>query len=274
MTVRRVPRWLVFSVVVLVLAAAALTSVGVGSVRSSFPEVSGRITLPGLTAPVEVLRDAYGVPQIYADTAEDLFLAQGYVHAQDRFYEMDFRRHVAAGRLSELYGPSQVQTDAYVRTLGWRRVAEQELALLAPSTRRALDAYAAGVNAYLGDRSAAELSLEYRLLGLQGLDYTPERWTAADSVSWLKVMAWDLGSNLDQEAERALVTAAFGAGRAANLFPRYPLQGLRPDRRPRHRGGQEVRPDGATDARPARYRISRRWPSRPARAVRWPRSAG
>ena len=96
-----------------------------------------------------MLRDAYGVPHIYADNAEDLFEAQGYVHAQDRFYEMDFRRHLAAGRLSELFGKSQVETDAYVRTLGWRRVAEQELALLAPSTRRYLDAYAAGVNAYL-----------------------------------------------------------------------------------------------------------------------------
>ena len=79
-----------------------------------------------------MLRDAYGVPQIYADNAEDLFEAQGFVHAQDRFYEMDFRRHLAAGRLSELYGESQVETDAYVRTLGWRRVAEQELPLLSP----------------------------------------------------------------------------------------------------------------------------------------------
>ncbi len=225
---RRIPRWLVFGVVVVVLATAALTTVGVGAVRSPFPAFSGRVTAPGLTAPVEVLRDAYGVPQIYADTAEDLFWAQGFVHAQDRFYEMDFRRHLAAGRLSELYGESQVQTDAYVRTLGWRRVAEQELALLAPSTRRALDAYAAGVNTYLGDRAAADLSLEYRLLGLQGLDYTPEPWTAADSVSWLKVMAWDLASNLDQEAERALVTAQFGAGRAANLYPDYPLEGYDP----------------------------------------------
>src|ERR687897_2021773 len=147
--VRRVPRWLLFSVVVLVLAAAALTSVGIGSVRSSFPGGSGRITLPGLTAPVEVLRDAYGVPQIYADTAEDLFLAQGYAHAQDRFYEMDFRRHVAAGRLSELYGPSQLQTDAYLRTLGWRRVAEQELALLAPPRGRAWNPTAPAVNASL-----------------------------------------------------------------------------------------------------------------------------
>ena len=214
--------------VVLVLAAAALSSVAIGTVRSSFPTASGRVTVPGLTAPVEVLRDGYGVPHLYADTAEDLFWAQGYAHAQDRFYEMDFRRHLAAGRLSELYGASQVQTDAYIRTLGWRRVAEQELLLLAPSTRRALDAYAAGVNAYLGDHPAAELSLEYQLLGLQGLRYTPERWTAADSVSWLKVMAWDLSSNSDQEAERAWITDAFGPGRAANLFPGYPVKDFAP----------------------------------------------
>jgi penicillin amidase len=226
--VRRIPRWLLFSVVVLMLVAAALTTVGVGTVRQSFPQLAGRLMLPGLRGPVEVLRDAYGVPQIYADTAEDLFLAEGFVHAQDRFYEMDFRRHLSAGRLSELYGESRLETDAYARTLGWRRVAEQELELLAPSTRRALDAYAAGVNAYLSGRSASELSLEYSLLGLQGLDYTPYEWTAADSVAWLKVMAWDLGSNLDQESERATITAAVGAGRTANLFPNYPREGYEP----------------------------------------------
>ena len=110
--------------------------------------------VPGLKGQVEVLRDSFGVPNIYADNPEDLFLAQGYVQAQDRFFEMDFRRHLAAGRLSELFGKSQLETDAYVRTLGWRRVAEQELALLAPSTRRYLDAYAAGVNAYLEGRTA------------------------------------------------------------------------------------------------------------------------
>ena len=222
---RRIPRWLVFSVVVLVLAAAALTSVGFGTVRQSFPELAGRLTVPGLRGPVEVLRDGFGVPHIYADTTEDLFMAQGFVQAQDRFYEMDFRRHLSAGRLSELYGQSQLETDAYVRTLGWRRVAEQEVKLLAPSTRRALDAYADGVNAYVSGRTTSELSLEYSMLALQGLDYTPHKWTAADSVAWLKVMAWDLGSNLDQETERAIITAAVGAGRTANLFPNYPREG-------------------------------------------------
>ncbi len=217
-----------FTAILVVLAVGALSSLAVGSARQSFPVISGRITVPGLTSSVEVLRDAYGVPNIYADNAEDLFQAQGYLNAQDRFYEMDFRRHLAAGRLSELYGASQVETDAYVRTLGWRRVAEQELAVLSSSTRRYLDAYAAGVNSYLQGRSASDLSLEYSLLELQGLRYEPEPWTAADSVSWLKVMAWDLGSNVNQEIDRALLTAAVGAARTDTLFPSYPLDDFDP----------------------------------------------
>lgn len=225
---RRVPRWLVFTAILVALALGGLSSLAIGTVRQSFPVLAGTITLPGLSQPVEVLRDSYGVPQIYADNAEDLFQAQGFLHAQDRFYEMDFRRHLAAGRLSELYGKSQVSTDTYVRTLGWRRVAEQELTLLSSSTRRYLDAYAAGVNLYLHNRPAGAVSLEYTLLGIQGLNYTPEAWTAADSVSWLKVMAWQLGSNANQEAERALLTATLGSGRAATLFPTYPVDGFEP----------------------------------------------
>jgi len=221
--VRRIPRWPIFTAIVLVLALGSLSSVGIATVRRSFPETSGRLMVSGLKGQVEVLRDSFGVPQIYADNPEDLFLAQGYVQAQDRFFEMDFRRHLAAGRLSELFGKSQLESDTYIRTLGWRRVAEQELALLAPSTRRYLDAYAAGVNASIADRAAGDLSLEYSLLRLQGLDYSPQPWTAADSVSWLKVMAWNLGENLDEEAERAIITGKLGAGRAASLFPRYPL---------------------------------------------------
>lgn len=225
---RRLPRWLLFPAIALVLALVALPVVVVGSVRQSFPELSGRLSLPGLKAPVDVLRDSHGVPQIYADDAEDLFEAQGYVAAQDRFYEMDFRRHLAAGRLAELYGESQVKTDAYVRTLGWRRVAEAELDLLSPSTRRYLDAYAAGVNGYLRGRSPGDLSLEYALLGAQGLRYTPEPWTAADSVSWLKVMGWQLGSNINLETSRALITAKVGTARATALFPDYPLEDYDP----------------------------------------------
>ncbi|MCW2812051.1 MAG: peptidase family protein [Friedmanniella sp.] len=225
---RRAPRWLLFTVIVLVLALGTFSSLAIGTARQSLPQVSGRLVVPGLGAPVEVLRDRYGVPQIYADNADDLFQAQGYVNAQDRFFEMDVRRHLAAGRLSELLGPSRVQVDAYARTLGWRRTAEAELSLASSSTRRALDAYAAGVNAYLHSRPTTDLSLEYSLLAAQGLEYEPEDWTAVDTLAWLKVVAWQLGSNHEQEAERSLVTATVGTDRAASLYPRFPLDGFDP----------------------------------------------
>jgi penicillin G amidase len=218
----------IFTALVVVLALGTLASVSVATVRRSFPNLSGSLLVPGLKGPVDVFRDSYGVPHIYADNPEDLFEAQGYVQAQDRFYEMDFRRHVAAGRLAELYGASQVEVDAYIRTLSWRRAAEQELPLLSASTRRYLDAYAAGVNAYLRDKPAADLSLEYSLLGLQGLHYSPEDWTPVDSLSWLKVMAWNLASNIDQETELAIMGAKVGATRADELFPDYPINGFAP----------------------------------------------
>ncbi|MGI8457720.1 MAG: penicillin acylase family protein [Propionibacteriaceae bacterium] len=218
---RRRHRLTTFVVIAVVLAIGGLGSLAVGTTRESFPTVRGTVTLPALSGRVEVLRDAYGVPQIYADNAEDLFAAQGYVHAQDRFFEMDVRRHITAGRLSELFGKSQVDTDAYIRTMGWRRVAEAELPLLAASTRRYLDAYAAGVNAYLSSRSAAQLSLEYAVLNLTGPNYTPEAWSAVDSLAWLKAMAWDLDGNSGNETERAVATVQLGADRAADLFPDY-----------------------------------------------------
>ena len=173
-------------------------------------------------------RDAYGIPQIYADSAEDLFTAQGYVHAQDRFWEMDFRRHVTSGRLAELFGEDQVERDTFLRTLGWRRVAEQELALLSPDTRRWLQAYADGVNAYLEQRDGAELSLEYAVLGLTGVSATPEPWTPADSVAWLKAMAWDLRGNMQTEIARAQLAATLPVERIEELYLPYPYDRHQP----------------------------------------------
>ena len=216
---RRVAVGLLVLLLVLALAGGAFVS---WTVRRSFPQVSGSATLPGLGAPVTVQRDAHGVPQIWADTAEDLFRAQGYVHAQDRFWEMDFRRHVTAGRLSELFGPDQVDTDEFVRTLGWRRTAEQELKLLEPQTVAWLQAYADGVNAWLDGRSGSELSLEHGILALTNRSYDVARWSPADSVAWLKAMAWDLRSNLDEELSRARLGETLPRGRVDELFPPYP----------------------------------------------------
>ncbi|WP_197430031.1 penicillin acylase family protein [Auraticoccus cholistanensis] len=224
----RALRIALFGVFVGVLLLAALSSFAAVRIRAPFPQTEGRLDLPGLGAEVEVVRDAAGVPHLYGDTVEDLYTAQGYVQAQDRFFEMDVRRHITAGRLSELFGESQLATDAAVRTLGWRRVAEQELGMLSAGTRRALQAHAAGVNAYLASRSPEELSLEYTVLGLQGPLPAPEPWTPADSVSWLKAMAWDLSDARTQELERARLVELVGAERAAELYPRPDLDELRP----------------------------------------------
>ncbi len=209
----------VASVVVMALVVLSLT--GVVLVRRAFPQTSGTLEVAGLDGPVEVLRDRSGIAQIYADTTEDLMFAQGFVAAQDRFFEMDVRRHATAGRLAELFGQDAVESDVYVRTMGWRRVVEAEVPLLAPETRTALDSYAKGVNAYLADRSTSDISLEYVVLGAAGLDYTPEAWSAVDSLAWLKAVAWDLSGNVEDEIDRALAMSSVGAERAAELYPGY-----------------------------------------------------
>ncbi len=213
------------------LLVTVLSLVGVGTVggvlavRASFPDYDGSRKLPGLSAPADVYRDEYGVPQVYANTAEDLFRAEGYLHAQDRFWEMDFRRHVTAGRLAELFGESQVETDSYIRTMGWRRVAEAEYKLLTPDTRRWLEAYAAGVNSWLADHSGVGASLEYGLLKLQNPGYKIEKWNPVDSVAWLKAMAWDLRGNMSDEFERAdLLAAGLSREQIEELYPAYPEQ--------------------------------------------------
>ncbi len=212
----------VYVAVVVVLAVLAALIAGVVAVRRPLPQVDGTLHLDALTGKVEVLRDAHGIPQIYADNADDLFRAQGFVQAQDRFFEMDFRRHVTAGRLSELFGQDTVETDMYVRTMGWRQVAAREYDLLAPSTRSYLEDYSEGVNAYLEGKTASELSAEYTVLALTGLDYKPEKWTPVDSLAWLKAMAWDLRGNMDEEITRTRLAVNHTPEQVDELYPRYP----------------------------------------------------
>ncbi|TQS45782.1 penicillin acylase family protein [Cryptosporangium phraense] len=193
--------------------------------RKSLPDWTGTVAVPGLSSTVHVYRDSYGVPQIYADNADDLFKAEGYLHATDRFWEMDFRRHVTAGRLSELFGKSQVDTDKYIRTMGWRRVAEQELPLLSPQTRSWLESYAAGVNAWISEHQGTSAGVEYAVLKLQNSGYRIEKWSPVDSLAWLKAMAWDLRSNMSEELERArLLAAGLTWDQINELFPAYPYQ--------------------------------------------------
>ncbi len=200
------------------------TGIGVSLVRRSFPQTSGQLSLSGLTAKVTVLRDDRGVPQIYADNPQDLFRAQGYVAAQDRFFEMDVRRHITAGRLSEMIGQDGVEPDRVIRTMGWRKVAEAELPTLAPSTRQYLQAYADGVNAYITKAGSPDnMAVEYSVLAQSFPDYRVEPWSPADSLAWLKAMAWDMRGDYDNELTRARLSGNITAGRLAEIFPPYPM---------------------------------------------------
>ncbi|MDQ3527094.1 MAG: penicillin acylase family protein [Actinomycetota bacterium] len=212
----------VVAIVVLVLVAGSV--LGVGLARRSFPQTAGEISLAGLSGEVEIVRDEIGVPHIYADTPEDLFMAQGYVAAQERFFQMDLRRHVTAGRLAELVGPPGLEADKVIRTMGWRRVAEEELPLLSPEARRYLQSYAAGVNAYLEDNpSLSQVALEYVVLGQSVPGYQIEPWDEVDSLAWLKAMAWDMRGNYTDELARARLVGGLPLGRLTSLYPEYPF---------------------------------------------------
>ncbi|MEU8717795.1 penicillin acylase family protein [Streptomyces sp. NPDC048663] len=213
-------------VLVLVLAIVGGVAYGaywsISTVRASFPQTKGSLTLKGLSGPVTVKRDGNGIPQVYASSDQDLFMAQGYVQAQDRFYEMDVRRHMTSGRLSEMFGKGQVKNDEFLRTLGWDRVAKQEYdTKLSASTKKYLQAYSEGVNAYLQGKDGKDISLEYAALGFVN-DYKPEQWTPVDSISWLKAMAWDLRGNMQDEIDRALMTSRLDAQQIKDLYPDYP----------------------------------------------------
>jgi penicillin G amidase len=230
-TFRAWPSWARVSSYVaagLVLVLLATVVAGFVLYRKPLPQTGGEVELPGLGAEVEVVRDEHGIPQVYADSDDDLLRAQGYVHAQERFFEMDVRRHVTAGRLAELFGTDGLETDKMIRTMGWRRVAEQEVGLVSADTRAALESYAAGVNAYLDQHSTSDIAVEYTLLRASGLDYTPEAWTPADSLAWLKAMAWDLRGNMSEEIDRVVTSLDQGPEGLAALFPPYDFERATP----------------------------------------------
>jgi len=223
--------------VLLALAVALVLVLVVGSVvgvqaftsalHASYPQTSGTLKIAGLSAPVTVQRDANGIPQLYAQTSADLFLAEGYVQAQDRFWQMDVDRHVTSGTLASLLGSGGLDTDKFVRTLGWRTAAEQSYAQLKPTTKAYLQAYSQGVNDYLADhQGGSSLSIEYTLIGAPVVgkvsDYKPAPWTPVDSVAWIEAMAWDLRENINNEVARSLLTQSLSVDQIEQLYPSYP----------------------------------------------------
>ena len=192
------------------------------AVKKSFPVTDGTIKIDGLTEPVKVIRDEMGIPHIYASNIQDLFFAEGYVHAQDRFWQMDFWRHIGAGELSSMFGKSQLETDIFLKTLGWKMLAEEEYKTMDSESIAILESYAAGVNAYIVNKDSVDISLEYLVLKAMNPSYSPQPWTPVNTLTWAKAMAWDLRGNIGQEIERSVLLGTLTSEQVAELYPAYP----------------------------------------------------
>lgn len=183
--------------------------------RGSLPQLDGEMRLAGLSAPVEILRDGDGIVTIRAQDETDAVFALGFAHAQDRLWQMDFTRRTGAGRFSELLGARTLPHDRFMRTLGLARVAVQNLEVLPDDTRAVLDAYAAGVNAFLETRSGP-LPPEFQVLR-----YSPEPWRPEHSLIWGRLMAFQLSGNWRDEILRARLAGRLTPEQIAFLWPAY-----------------------------------------------------
>lgn len=199
------------------VAGSAMT-VGYFYLRSSVRPLRGQITTEGLGRPVDVVVDSFSVPHLYAEVEDDLFFAQGFVHASDRLWQMEMFRRVAQGRLAEVFGERALGADRLLRTLGLWGAAEKSLQALGPEARRVLEAYSRGVNAAIARRTGP-LPPEFVLLGIR-----PEPWEPRASVAIGKVMALDL-SSWRTELGRFHAHALLPPEKAAYLPPAYPEWG-------------------------------------------------
>lgn len=213
-------RWGFIFIIAVLLLVLLIFSATVVLIRRPFPNTGGTMQMTGLDEPVEIFRDGDGTTHIYAANPHDLFMAQGFVHAQDRFWQMEFSRRIGNGTLAEVLGPGVLDNDRFIRTLGWHRTAQQELELLDAGTLEALEAYAQGVNAYLASKGGA-YGLEFAILRLTGVDLDPEPWTPLNTLTWAKVMAWDLGGNRSVELAHAHLADQLGLEALEELVPAY-----------------------------------------------------
>src|SRR5436190_2845430 len=208
------------------LAAIALLIVLVATglyiyVRQSLPTVDGTVTVSGASAPIEIIRDADAIPHIFAKNANDALFGLGYAHAQDRLWQMEFQRRIGHGRLSEIFGVPTIQQDRFLRTVGFGRAAREAWNRTPDWAKAQIDAYCAGVNAFIASHHGRALPPEFSLLRFE-----PEPWTGPDVIVWIKMMAWDLSANYSFELLRNDLIRAVGADRMAQLLPPYARDGL------------------------------------------------
>jgi penicillin G amidase len=212
----KILRWTLLVLALLLLTAGLVFYI---LVRRGWPEVDGRLAARGLQAPVEIVRVEPGVPHVYAKNDHDLFFVQGYVHAQDRLWQMEFNRIVGQGRLASLFGEGALEVDRFIHVLGIPQAAARDWQVLSPGTRADLIAYADGVNAYLSTHRG-RLPVEFTLLGVE-----PRPWQPLDSLTWGKLMSLNLSQNLLFEILRSHLIAKLGEPVARRLMAPYPANG-------------------------------------------------
>lgn len=194
-----------------VLAPVAIMLLAAGTAfKGSVPDITGEVALAGLHEPARVVRDRWGIPDIQAQNDHDAFFALGYAHAQDRMWQMDYKRRLGQGRLSEVLGARFLASDKLMRTLGLRQAAQRSLTRLSPGERLSLRAYADGVNAWIDGNHP--LPVEYHYVGAR-----PERWNESDSLLMVKLLALSLGGNYRQELANQVLVKHLGEMRASEL---------------------------------------------------------
>ncbi len=253
---RRIIARIVVALVLLIVAVGAGAYV---YLRQSLPDYDADATVAGLSGPVDIVRDADAIPHIFASTRRDGLFGLGYVHAQDRLWQMEFQRRVGHGRLSEIFGAATLPQDRFLRTVGFGRAARSAWDHLPADARQQIDAYIAGVNAFIDTHRGRLLPPEFTLLR-----FAPEPFTGPDVLVWAKMMAWDLSANYSSELMRHDLVAKVGVERMGQLLPPYPPDGLSilndqrsaPDSHDES-GQRTITPLTSTDAWPAFERMLR-----------------
>ncbi len=217
--IRRFLRWTLRIALTLVVMLAVAGVVMFFWFRTSLPRLDGTVIVAGLEKPVTVVRDMRGIPHIYADSQRDAWFALGYIHAQDRLFQMEMQRRAGQGRLAEIIGSPGLKADRLFRTLGLYRRAQDSVKHLTAEQLEVLESYAAGVNRWLETRKGT-LPPEFNLIGM---DFEP--WKPADTLVWGKLMAIRLSTDWRGELLRAQIIRKVGKGAIPVLFPPYPGNG-------------------------------------------------
>lgn len=185
-------------------------------ITKSFPQTSGSLTVSGISSDVQVYRDEYGVPHVFGDSDNDVYFAVGYLHAQDRLWQMELMRRAGQGRLAEVLGEPALKIDRMFRTLGLWRHAQKTLAVVDEKPRASLQAYADGVNEFLQTHKG-KYPIEFDLL-----NFEPEPWTIEHSLLISRLMAWELNYSRWVDVVLNQLVERLGVVKASEIFPTWP----------------------------------------------------